>query len=85
MPDLEVVDPTSSLSDFIREEYLTQPELAKALGRCARTLQQLDKRRAGPPKTKIGKLVLYRKAAVREWLAKQEQQQRDERPRRRRA
>ncbi|MCK7581538.1 MAG: helix-turn-helix domain-containing protein [Chromatiales bacterium] len=57
----------------IRENYLTKDEAAEELGVTARTLDRWFAERIGPPRTKIGKLVLYRKAALVDWVAKREE------------
>ncbi len=49
-------------------EYLTVTECAAELGVDKRTLERWHRLREAPPRTKIGKRVLYRRAAVAEWL-----------------
>ena len=49
--------------------YATKPRLAAALGLSERTLDRWEARRIGPPKIKVGRLVLYDLARVPEWLA----------------
>ena len=39
--------------------YLTKPELAKAMGRRERTLDNWHRYHIGPPRTKFGGLILY--------------------------
>lgn len=51
-----------------KSEYLTVEELSELLGRSTRTLFRWHARRNGPPRTKIGSLILYRRAAVDNWL-----------------
>ena len=48
--------------------YLTREDLAKALHRSVRTIDRWAVSRIGPPKVKIGRLILYRIDAVRNWL-----------------
>jgi len=57
----------------ILADYWTKPETARALNICEKTLDRwhLDKR--GPPRTKLGRTVLYKKTSVAAWLATQEQ------------
>ena len=49
-------------------EYLTVEELSILLGRSTRTLFRWHARRSGPPRTKVGSLILYRRVAVDNWL-----------------
>ncbi len=58
----------------ILENYLTTTECAAELGIDKRTLERWHRLREGPPRTKIGKRVLYRRAAVAEWLRSREQE-----------
>lgn len=53
-------------------EYLTDKELAEELGVSTRTLERWRRLREGPPLTKIGKKVAYRRSAVSDWLAANE-------------
>jgi predicted DNA-binding transcriptional regulator AlpA len=53
-------------------EYFTVEELSTLLGRSTRTLFRWHARRRGPPRTKIGSLVIYRRAAVESWLQSHE-------------
>jgi hypothetical protein len=50
-------------------EFLTIDELARELKRKPETLKFWRKRRTGPPVTKLGKQVLYRRASVIAWIA----------------
>ena len=54
-------------------EYLRERELADLLGVSLRTLRRWHERRCGPPRVKFGRLVLYRKQAVRDWLISHEE------------
>jgi predicted DNA-binding transcriptional regulator AlpA len=58
----------------VLEGYLTKPELAAQLRKSPRTLDRLERLRIGPPRTKIGRLILYRRESVQAWLADQEQE-----------
>jgi len=53
--------------------YFSREELAEALGRSPKTLDRWDLNGLGPPRVQVGKLVLYRKAAVEKWLLDREQ------------
>jgi phage terminase Nu1 subunit (DNA packaging protein) len=59
--------------EAILSEFLTKQELAAELGREMRTLDRWDALGIGPPRTKIGRKVFYRRASVQKWLAAQEQ------------
>ena len=54
------------------KDYLHIDELAALLGRSPRTLHRWHTRRVGPPRIKIGTLVVYRRIAVEQWLARNE-------------
>lgn len=57
------------LSDFLSKE-----ELATELRRNPRTLDRWAALGIGPPRTHVGRKVLYRRASVQKWLMAQEQQ-----------
>jgi hypothetical protein len=52
--------------------WLNRAELAPELALSVDTLQRWETRRMGPPCVRVGRKVLYRKHAVREWLCEQE-------------
>jgi hypothetical protein len=52
--------------------WLNRAELAHELAISVDTLQRWETRRVGPPCVRVGRKVLYRKDAVREWLCEQE-------------
>jgi hypothetical protein len=52
--------------------YVTAARLAATLGVTVRTLSRWDAARIGPPKIKVGKLVLFDLAKLPEWLASRE-------------
>lgn len=54
-------------------EYFTLQGLAQHLGRTRRTLDLWHSRGYGPPRTMIGRTVLYRRESVSEWLRSLEQ------------
>jgi len=54
------------------QRYLTTASLAAMLGVTERTLGRWDAARIGPPKIKVGKLVLYNLEKLPEWLATRE-------------
>ena len=43
-------------------------DAAKMLGISTRTLHRWHALRTGPPRCKIGRVVLYRKSAITDWL-----------------
>jgi predicted DNA-binding transcriptional regulator AlpA len=58
------------------EGYLSKDELAANLGKGIRTLDRLERQKQGPPRIKIGRLILYRVDSVRNWLVSREQKSR---------
>jgi hypothetical protein len=63
-----------SNSNPILAEFLTAEELATELRRNKRTLDRWQVLGIGPPRTHIGRKVLYRRESVQKWLAAQERQ-----------
>ncbi len=63
------------MSDLERllSDFLTKEELAAELRRNARTLDRWATLGVGPPRTCIGRTVLYRRSSVQRWLAAKEQ------------
>jgi hypothetical protein len=62
-----------SLSQPIFEEFLTKEELAAELRRNPRTLDRWQALGMGPPRTYVGRRILYRRTSVQRWLEAQEQ------------
>jgi hypothetical protein len=62
---------TTSQSIF-DSEYLTPQSLAKNLDVSVRTLDRWHVQRIGPPRTTIGRTVLYRRESVTAWLRARE-------------
>ena len=58
--------------EALLQEWLSRGALAKELGLSIDTLQRWETRRIGPPCVRIGRKVLYRKGAIRDWLRDQE-------------
>ena len=54
--------------------YATRSGLAKLLGVTPRTLARWDETRIGPPRIKVGKLVLYDLDKLPGWLERHESQ-----------
>ena len=66
--DPQEVPHSTPLDGFLREQ-----ELARALGCTVRTLRRWHERRIGPPRTVCGRVILYRKSSVDNWLKSHEQ------------
>jgi hypothetical protein len=59
-------------SDFnIYEGHLTKAQMAKAMDRTQRTLDNWHRNHVGPPRIKFGGVILYSIAAAKLWLAAQ--------------
>jgi predicted DNA-binding transcriptional regulator AlpA len=57
----------------VLRNYLTREQLAVMLNKSVRTLDRMHRRRIGPPRTVIGKLVAYRLEGVEDWIRQHEQ------------
>ena len=62
------------------DRLLTRDEAAGLLQLSTRTLEALAAEGAGPPVVRIGRLVRYRRAALRAWLAGRERRSTSEAP-----
>ncbi len=58
-----------SNSEPILSEFITREELAAELRRSPRTLDRWEVLGLGPPRTHIGRKILYRRASLHRWLA----------------
>ena len=56
----------------VLSDYMSLAEAARELGVGVRTLHNWWAERRGPPRTKVGHRVYYRRDAVRAWLESQE-------------
>lgn len=56
----------------VRDDYLTASQAAEELGVSPRTLGRWWQERIGPPRTKVGRSVLYRRSSLEQWLRKNE-------------
>lgn len=56
-------------------EYLTRAELAAELDNSERTIIRWDNAGVGPPRTVLGRRVLYRREGVLQWLRDREVKQ----------
>ena len=54
-------------------EWISREQLAGELGIASDTLARWEARLLGPPCTRIGRKVLYRRTSVQEWISAQEQ------------
>ena len=54
------------------DTYLTKSQAAAELGVTDRTLNRWHTERIGPPRTKIGARIYYRREAVAEWVRNRE-------------
>jgi hypothetical protein len=61
-----------SNSEPILSQFFTKEELAAELGRNMRTLDRWEVLGMGPPRTFVGRKILYRRNSVQRWLAAQE-------------
>jgi hypothetical protein len=59
---------TESTPEPLLAEFLTQGEAAAELKICTRTLDRWRRLREGPPITKLGRRVLYRRSSLQEFL-----------------
>jgi hypothetical protein len=58
----------------VLDGYMDDVECAKQLGIAPITLARWRGRKQGPPVTKVGRTVFYRRSSVAAWLAEQETQ-----------
>lgn len=61
-----------STSVGLLNDWMPRRELAEIIGVSPDTLKRWETRRIGPPCIRIGRKVLYRRGAVRDWLLDQE-------------
>ena len=61
-----------SSSEPILAEFLTRVELAVELRVNKRTLDRWEALGMGPPRTLVGRQILYRRSSLLKWLAAQE-------------
>lgn len=61
-----------STTEKLLADFLTSDEAAAELKVCERTLDRWRRLGEGPPVTKIGRQVLYRRASLKTWLLERE-------------
>lgn len=66
-------DPTPEAHSGFLADYWTLDEMGAMVGKTGRTLARWHALRVGPPRTVLGRNVLYRKDAARAWLLAQEE------------
>jgi hypothetical protein len=70
-------DTSKPVAPIIAGEYIKPAELAQELGVSLRSLARWHSLRCGPPRVVIGRVILFRRAAVAAWLlAREERSQR---------
>jgi hypothetical protein len=57
-----------SISEPLLSDYFTQEEAAAELKVCWRTLDRWRRLGEGPPITKLGRRILYRRSSLQVWL-----------------
>jgi hypothetical protein len=67
-----MVSATDAAPAGILAGFITPDDLATQLHISRRTLDRWHARRIGPARCTVGRLILYRADAVRDWLVKQE-------------
>jgi len=65
-------DAPSEQKSSILDDYMNEAECGAELGIAPITLAIWRMQKKGPPITRLGRRILYRKESVRAWLASQE-------------
>ena len=65
-------DPVEEVPDLLAD-WISREQLARALDLTTDTLSRWEARRQGPPCTRKGRKIFYRRAAIQEWIRAQEQ------------
>ena len=60
-------------NDGVLTDYLNPAELAAELGISGRTLERWNRLGNAPPRTRLGKRIVFRREAVAKWLRSREQ------------
>jgi hypothetical protein len=61
-----------SNSEPLLSDYFTQEEAATELKVTERTLDRWERLREGPPITRLGRRILYRRSSLQAWLRRRE-------------
>ena len=69
---MEVEASTPEADTGLLTGWLDRADLARELTLSVDTLQRWETRRMGPPCVRVGRKVIYRMEAVRDWLREQE-------------
>ena len=75
MKKIDLSDPDDAAPEVdtgLLTGWLDRVDLARELTLSVDTLQRWETRRMGPPCVRVGRKVLYRMNAVRDWLREQE-------------
>lgn len=62
------VQPKTNPENFILAGYVGPDELCRQLGKTSRTLARWHERGIGPPRVRVGRLILYKVEDLRAWL-----------------
>ncbi len=68
----EIADAVPEVDTGLLTGWLDRADLARELTLSVDTLQRWETRRMGPPCVRVGRKVIYRMEAVRDWLREQE-------------
>ena len=63
---------TQPANQLLDGQYLDKRGFCAALGICQRTADRWAGLRIGPPRTKAGRKVLYKKSSIAAWLERNE-------------
>jgi predicted site-specific integrase-resolvase len=61
-------------TDGLLSDFLEEDDAANELKVCARTLHRWRRLGEGPPITKLGRRILYRRSSLQTWLRAREHQ-----------
>ncbi|KPQ06173.1 MAG: putative site-specific integrase-resolvase [Rhodobacteraceae bacterium HLUCCA12] len=64
--------PHDANADPLLSDWMDRQELAETLGISVETLRRWQAQGIGPPLAKLGRRVLYRREAVRQWMVTRE-------------
>lgn len=67
-----------SITEHLLADFFTQEEAAAELKVCERTLDRWRRLDEGPPITKLGRRVLYRRSSLQAWLRARERRGRSD-------